>query len=176
MLNQTDGAAQYLTFFVAGEEYAIAILRVEEIIQYRPITRVPGTPACISGVINLRGHVVPVVDLAVKLGQPPSLVARRTCIVVVQARAEDRPLLLGIIADSVHQVVDLRPEDIEPPPPFGVRIRLEYLTGMVRMDAKFALLLDIDRVLGTEELLGTATLTAAEAATAHAAPSDVSRL
>jgi purine-binding chemotaxis protein CheW len=143
----------YLTFWVAGEEYGIRVLQVREIIEYGAVTRVPSTPPWIRGVVNLRGSVLPVIDLAVKFGQPPSPVTRWTCIVVTEISAEQRTTVLGVIADAVSQVLDLGPQDIEPPPPFGTPVRVEFLLGLGRAQEKFILLLDTDRVLSADELL-----------------------
>ncbi len=144
---------QYLGFFSGEEEYAISILRVKEILQYETITRVPGTPPSICGVINMRGNVVPVVDLAVKLGLAESQVSKRTCIVIVEVDLEGEPTVMGLMADSVSQVIDLKPGDIQPPPSFGTRVHIDYLVGMASLGPKFILILDIDKVLSTEELL-----------------------
>lgn len=144
---------QYLTFSIAEEEYAIGVLQVREILEYDTVTRVPSTPPWIRGVINLRGGVVPVVDLAVKLGLPERTLTRRTCIVVVEIELAGESALLGVLADAVNQVVDILPGDVEPPPAFGTRVRVDYLKGMGRAGRKFVLMLDIDRVLSTDELL-----------------------
>jgi len=144
---------QYLTFCLAEEEYAIGVLRVKEIIEYDTVTRVPSTPPWIRGVINLRGGVVPVVDLAVKLGLPERPVTRRTCIVIVEIDLDGERALMGVMADAVSQVVDIPPADIEPAPAFGTRVRVDYLKGMGRAGRKFVLMLDIDRALSTDELL-----------------------
>jgi purine-binding chemotaxis protein CheW len=144
---------QYLTFFLGGDEYAIGILRVREIIEYDVVTHVPATPPWIRGVINLRGAVVPVVDLSVKFGLPETPVSRRTCIVIVEVELEGQQTAMGVIADLVSQVIDLRPEDVEPPPPFGTRVRVDFLKGMGKLGKRFALVLDIDRVLSASELL-----------------------
>ncbi len=144
---------QFLSFHLAGEEYAIEIFRVREIIEYGIVTHVPMTPPWIRGVINLRGGVVPVVDLAVRFSLPVAEVTPRTCIVIVETELGGASTPMGIVADSVSQVLDLGSEDVEPPPPFGARIRLEFLLGMARTDKKFALLLDIDRILSSDELL-----------------------
>lgn len=159
--------AQYLGFHVAGEEYGVGILRVKEILEYDTVTRVPNTPPSIRGVINLRGSVVPVVDLAVKLGLPESPITRRTCIVVVEVGTEGERAVLGVIADAVSQVIDLSPEDIDPPPAFGPRVHVDYLLGMGKSQKKLILLLDIDRVLSTEELIAASSETL-EAAAANA--------
>jgi purine-binding chemotaxis protein CheW len=143
---------QYLGFQIAEEEYAIDILRVREILEYDEVTRVPTTPPSIRGVINLRGRVVPVVDLAVRFGLPEREVTRKTCIVVVEVDLEGESTVLGVLADSVSQVMDLAAGDVVPPPPFGSRVRVDWLRGIGRVDRRFVLLLDIDRVLSAEEL------------------------
>jgi purine-binding chemotaxis protein CheW len=143
---------QYLGFFSGEEEYAISILRVKEILQYEATTRVPGTPPSIRGVINMRGSVVPVVDLAVRLGLPESRVSKRTCIVIVEVDLEGEPTVIGLMVDSVSQVIDLGSDDIQPPPPFGPRVRIDYLIGMGRLGQRLILLLDIDRVLSATEI------------------------
>ena len=143
------GQVQYLTFQLAGEEFAFGILRVKEILEYDTITRVPNAPVTVRGVINLRGSVVPVVDLGLLFGLPATTVTKRTCVVIVEARLDDRDLVMGVLADAVSQVMDLTPDAIEPPPAFGSRVRVEYLVGMGKVDArKFVLILDIDRLLG----------------------------
>ena len=153
---------QYLTFFLAGEEYAISILRVKEIIVYGTLTKVPTMPAFVRGVINLRGSVVPVMDLGIKLGMSESPVTQCTCIIIVEVEWEGEQTVLGLVADAVNRVIDLLPDDIEPAPAFGTHVRLDYLLGMGRVGEKFALLLDIDRVLSLEELLEVDSITIAE--------------
>jgi purine-binding chemotaxis protein CheW len=155
------GETQYLGFHVAEEEYAIGILRVREILEYDTATRVPGTPRSIRGVINLRGRVVPVVDLAVKLGLPESQITKRTCVVVVEVDLGGERSVMGVLADSVSQVLDLPQGEIEPPPPFGPRVRVECLVGMGRAGKRFVLLLDIDKLLSLDELSVAAQLDAA---------------
>jgi purine-binding chemotaxis protein CheW len=148
---------QYLTFMIGGEEYAISLLKVKEIIEYDTVTQVPKTPEWIRGVINLRGSVVPVIDLAVKFRQAPGVPGKLTCIVITELQSEaqsgDEAAVMGIMADSVRQVIDLRPQDIEEPPTFGTRIKVDYLLGMARSGKKFCLLLDTEKVLSTDELL-----------------------
>ncbi|MCM2254097.1 MAG: chemotaxis protein CheW [Vicinamibacteria bacterium] len=143
---------QYLGLFIGGEEYSLGILSVREILQYEPLTRVPGTPPSIRGVLNVRGHVVPVVDLAVKFGYPEATVTARSCIVIVEARIDDESTVMGLMADAVSQVADLRAEDIQPPPPFGTRVHVDYLLGMGRAGRRFSLILDVDRVLSADEI------------------------
>jgi purine-binding chemotaxis protein CheW len=146
-------AQQVLTFHIGGDTYAIDILRVREIVEYQTVTRVPTAPAWIRGVVNLRGSVVPALDLAVKLGLPGAPVGRRTCIVLVEVELQGEETVLGIIADAVDQVVDLSPADVQPPPSFGARVHPDYLLGLAKLDSRLALLLDIDRILTTDELL-----------------------
>ncbi|HYO59540.1 chemotaxis protein CheW [Archangium sp.] len=152
--------AQYLGFSLAGETYAIELLRIREIIEHVPITRVPGMHPAVLGVINLRGRVVLVMDLAVKMGLGPRPITRWTCFVIVEALLDGERTLLGLVADSVSEVIDLGPDDLEPPPPFGTRAPVDYLRGLGRQAQRFILLLDLDRVLSEEELLGLAGATA----------------
>ena len=152
--------SQYLSFYLAGEEYAIGILQAKEILEYDTLTRVPQTPPAIRGVINLRGSVVPVVDLAVKFGLPPTAISKRTCIVIVEVDLAGQRTVMGLLADAVSQVMDLAPTDIEPPPPFGTAVRVDYLQGMGKVGKKFVLLLDVDRVLAAPELQAVAAASA----------------
>ncbi len=145
------GTSQYLTFLIEDEEYAVGILQVREILQYEELTRVPATPPWIRGVMNLRGSVVPVVDLAAKLGLGARPVTRTTCIVILEVNLADHPSVMGLVADSVDQVLDLAPADIQAPPAFGTRIRTEFLAGIASLDRKLALILDIDRLLSADE-------------------------
>jgi purine-binding chemotaxis protein CheW len=144
---------QYLTFQLADEEYAISILKVKEILEYDTITTVPNTPKWICGVLNLRGSVVPVVDLAVKFGRPASSITKLSCIVITEIVCDGEKITMGVLTDEVSQVVDLGPGDIEEPPPFGTRMKIDYLNGMGRSGKKFCLILNIDKVLSSDELL-----------------------
>jgi purine-binding chemotaxis protein CheW len=148
--------AQYLTFWVADEEYAIGVLRVREIVTFGTVRRVPRTPPWIRGVVSLRTQVVPVVDLAAKLGLPATTPARDTCIIVVEAELGSERVVMGVVADRVSQVIDLGRGEIIPPPPFGSRIRVEYLIGLAKTDQRITLLLDIDKVLSADEILAIA--------------------
>ena len=153
--NETGVAqSQYLSFYLAGEEYAINILKVKEIIEYRTLTRMPSVPECVRGVINLRGRVVPVVDLAVRFGLPASEVTGRSCIVMVEAAPDGEPTMMGIMVDAVSQVLDLAPHHVQPPPSLGTRIRAAYLDGMGEAGRKFVMLLNVDRVLAIGGLAG----------------------
>ncbi len=147
---------QYLTFYIANVEYAINILKVKEIIEYDTVTKVPKMPACICGVINLRGSVVPVADLAIKFGLPATTITKLTCIVIVEVEMQHERFILGVMADAVSQVIDLPAGDIAPPPAFGAQIRVDYLLGMGKLGNKFLLILDIDKLLSTDELLASA--------------------
>ena len=150
---------QYLTFYVAGEEYAVTILKVTEIIECVTLTHVPGTPPWIRGVLNLRGAVVPVVDLAVKFGLAPTELTRRTCVVMVELEHDNERLVLGVMADSVHQVVELTPDQIQPPPSFGPKVRVDCIQGMGGSNGDaFVVLLDIDRVLSSSEILAASLI------------------
>lgn len=144
---------QYLTFLLANEEYAIGILKVKEIIEYDTVTTVPKTPKWVRGVINLRGAVVPVVDLAIKFGLELTPVTKTTCIVIVETQFESQNTTIGILVDAVSQVMELATEDLQPVPEFGTRVKVDYLLGMAQLGKKFALLLDVDKVLSTDELL-----------------------
>jgi purine-binding chemotaxis protein CheW len=144
---------QYLTFLTAGEEYAIAIVKVREIIEYEAVTTVPNTPVWIRGVTNLRGKVVPVVDLAVKFGMPAAAISKFSCIIITEVMFQGENLTMGVLADSVSQVIELSADEIEATPPFGTRVKTEYLLGMGALGKKFCLILDIDKVLSADELL-----------------------
>ena len=152
---------QYLGLYIGEEEYAIGILRVREILQFESITRVPGMPASVRGVINVRGSVVPVVDLAIKFGLPETGITGRTCIVILDVALDGQSTVMGVMADSVSQVVELGKDDILAPPAFGTRAHVDYIVGMGRSGKKFILILDIDRVLSTEELQPVAAAVAA---------------
>jgi purine-binding chemotaxis protein CheW len=153
MRAETDGLdrKQYLSFTLGGGDYAVGILQVKEILQYEAITPVPGTPPSIRGVINLRGSVVAVVDLAVKLGLPEAPITRFACILIVEVALEGTRTVMGVMTDSVSEVIDLGPEDVEAPPSFGTQVRVDHLLGMGKIGKKFVLLLDIDRAISAGE-------------------------
>jgi purine-binding chemotaxis protein CheW len=155
---------QYLTFFTASEEYAISIVKVSEIVEYEAVTTVPNTPVWIRGVTNLRGKVVPVVDLAVKFGLPASGISKFSCIIITEVMFQGENLTMGVLADSVSQVIELSADKIEATPPFGTRVKTEYLLGMGAMGKKFCLILDIDKVLSADELLTVTESVADDAA------------
>jgi purine-binding chemotaxis protein CheW len=144
-------APQYLSFAIAGTDYGVPILAVKEILQHEEPTRVPGAPPSIRGVINVRGSVVPVLDLAVKFGKRETSATKRTCILVVEAQLGAERLTLGLLADAVSEVLDLPADAVEPPPAFGTGVRLDYLTGMGKVGKGFVLLLDVDRTVSASE-------------------------
>ncbi len=165
--------AQCLTFTLAGDEYGVGILQIREIVEYDPLARVPSTPPWILGVMNLRGTVVPVIDLAVKFGLPRTEVTPRTCIVIVETDLGGEATLMGVIVDAVVRVLDLAPEDVEDPPAFGTRVRVDFLLGVGNVDGDLVLVLDIDRVLSLDELIVVAaTPKAAEEAALAAGASE----
>ena len=153
-------AGQYLTFFIAGEEYAASILKVREVIEYDTVTAVPNTPVWIRGVVNVRGSVLPVVDLGVKFGLPPSTISRFSCIVITEVDSDGDKLTLGVLADSVSRVIEFAPQEIEAPPAFGTRVKIEYLLGLGPIGKKFCQILDIDKVLSADELLAVSNVQA----------------
>lgn len=144
--------AQYLTFMLAGEMFAIGILAIKEIIEYHTLTEVPMMPDCVRGVINLRGAVVPVMDLLARFGRPPSPVSKRTCIVIVEVEAEGERQVIGVVVDAVNEVLDIALADIEPAPAFGARIRTDFIHGMGKVRGKFVILLNVDHVLSLDDL------------------------
>lgn len=144
--------SQYLTFLLGGEAYALGILSIKEIIEYTHMTEVPLMPACIRGVINLRGAVVPVMDLQVRFGQATSAVSKRTCIVIVELPGSEGPHTMGVVVDAVSEVLEIAPQDIEPPPAFGTHIRTDFISGIGKVRGRFVILLDVQRVLDLDEL------------------------
>ncbi len=147
------GPAQFLTFFLRGAEYAVSILRIREIFEFDTLTPVPTTPGWIRGVMNLRGSVVPVVDLSVKFGLGETPITNRTCVVIVEVELDGELCIMGALVDAVSRVVELSPDDIEPPPAFGTAVRVDCLEGMGKVEEKFVPILDVDQVLSSDELL-----------------------
>ena len=143
---------QYLTFNLGSEMFAVGILNVKEIIEYGNLTEIPMMPSFIRGVINLRGAVVPVVDLSCRFGHHASEVQRRTCIVIVEVNQEDVNLDIGIMVDAVSEVLEIARSEIEPPPSFGAKIRADFIAGMGKVAGKFVIILQIDRVLSVDEM------------------------
>jgi purine-binding chemotaxis protein CheW len=146
-----DESTQYLTFTLAGEEYGVGLLKVREIIRYDGVlTAVPAMPPWVRGVTNLRGSVVPVVDLAILFGIPSRAITNRTCVVVMDVVVHGESVVMGVIADTVSEVRSLAPSDIESPPCFGTRIRGDMLTGLGKIGERFILMLDIDRMVSAQ--------------------------
>ena len=143
---------KYLTFTLAEEEYGIGILKIKEIIGMLPITSVPQTPDFVKGVINLRGKVIPVIDLRLRFGIREIDYTERTCIIVVEIEGQAGTVLIGIVVDSVSEVLNVKGDDIEDTPTFGTKLDTEYILGMAKMEGGVKILLDIDRVLNTEEV------------------------
>lgn len=143
---------QYLTFTLGKEMFAIGILNIREILEYGMLTAVPMMPEFIRGVINLRGAVVPVVDLSARFGGKPSDITKRTCIVIIEVTTEDGQQDIGVVVDTVSEVLEIPDSEIEPAPAFGARIRTDFIAGMGKVEGKFVIILEVDRVLSTEEL------------------------
>jgi purine-binding chemotaxis protein CheW len=146
-----DREGKYLTFSLAGEEYGIGILKVKEIIGMMPITTVPRTPGFLKGVINLRGKVIPVVDLRRKFEMEEIAYTERTCIIVVEIGHRGVAILVGIVVDTVSEVLNIKGSDIENTPTFGAKLDTDYILGMAKMNGGVKILLDIDKVLSEEE-------------------------
>jgi purine-binding chemotaxis protein CheW len=143
---------QYLTFLLGQEVFAANILRIREIIEHSQLTQVPMMPAFIRGVINLRGRVVPVIDLQARFGKEPTEVNRRTCIVILETLTGDGQQDIGVMVDAVNEVLEIVTEDIEPAPNFGASLRNHFIKGMGKVAGKFVIILDVDRVLSVEEM------------------------
>jgi len=143
---------KYLTFTLADEEYGIGILKIKEIIGVMPITPVPQTANFVKGVINLRGRVIPVVDLGRWLARGPADYTEKTCIVVVEIEGTNGIILMGIVVDAVSEVLNIKEDDIENTPEFGTRLNTEYILGMAKSDGSVKILLDIDKVLSPQEI------------------------
>lgn len=161
--------SQYLTFSLAGEPFAIGILAIKEIIQFASVTPVPMMPESVRGVINLRGAVVPVIDLNRRFGRTPTEVAKRTCIVIVEIPGDEAPQVVGVMVDAVSAVLEIPADQIEPPPAFGANLRPEYMEGMGKVDGKFVILVDVNHVLSQIDAAALAAGMPAAAAAAQPA-------
>lgn len=150
----TASGGQYLIFMLGGEIYALGILNIKEIIDYGYLTEVPMMPDFVRGIINLRGSVVPVIDLMARFGKGATLIAKRSAIVIVETGATegDDHQDIGIIVDAVNEVVDIAEQDIEPPPSFGTGIRPDFISGMAKRNDRFIILLNADHVLSVDEM------------------------
>ncbi len=149
---------QYLTFMLGGELFAIGILSIKEIIEYGKLTTIPMMPEHIRGVINLRGAVVPVVDLSARFGRGGCQLTRRTCIVIIEIEGEEEHQDIGVIVDAVCEVQDIPAASIEPPPTFGANIRTDFIAGMGKVGEQFVIILSVDHVLSLEELAALGVL------------------
>jgi purine-binding chemotaxis protein CheW len=145
-------AQQYLTFMLGGEVFAIGILAIKEIIEYDSLTVVPMMPDCIRGVINLRGAVVPVMDLSARFGRSATAVTKRTCIVIVEIETAGERHDVGVIVDAVNEVLEIPAGEIEPPPAFGPKIRTDFIRGIGKVGGKFVIVLDNNQVLSVDDV------------------------
>ncbi len=148
----TEREGKYLTFTLAEEEYGISILKIKEIIGMMAITTVPQTPGVVKGVINLRGKVIPVVDLRLRFSMDGIDYTERTCIIVVEIEGQSGTVMIGIVVDAVSEVLNIKGEDIEDTPTFGTKLNTDYILGMAKMEGGVKILLDIDRVLSGDEV------------------------
>jgi len=149
---QVEKKDQFLAFVLGGENFAMDIRSIKEVIQYGSLTEVPLMPDFIRGVINLRGAVVPVIDLSVRFGRPATEVARRTCVVILEVEQEGDIVELGVIVDHVSEVLEIGASDIEPAPSFGSTLRSDFLAGVGKVGGKFVILLDVNHVLSIDEM------------------------
>jgi purine-binding chemotaxis protein CheW len=156
-VNGITETRQYLTFKLGNEIFSLDVAKVREVLDLTPITEIPRTPDFMSGVINLRGSVVPVVDLRLCFGMSKTENTRNTCIVVVEVQLESEPIVIGALADSVEEVLELEPDQIEPAPRIGTHISTDFILGMGKRDTQFIMILDIDRVFSAEDLAATRT-------------------
>ncbi|EGW22881.1 chemotaxis protein CheW [Methylobacter tundripaludum] len=155
---------QYLTFMLSGETYAISILRIKEIIQYGQLTEVPRMPDFIRGVINLRGAVVPVIDLSARFGKQPTAIGRRNCIIIIEVALGAETQSVGVMVDAVNAVMEIPASEIEPAPTFGTNIRADFIAGMGKINGKFVIILNIQHVLSMDDMAALATAGSAPSA------------
>jgi purine-binding chemotaxis protein CheW len=141
-----------LTFVLGKETFAVGILIIKEILEYEEPTDVPMMPAFVRGVVNLRGTVVPVIDLSARFGRPSAAVTKRTCIVIIETALNEVRQVLGVVVDAVNEVLEIAATDIEPPPNFGTSIRTDFIQGMGKVRDKFVIILKVDSVLSTDEM------------------------
>lgn len=149
---------QFLSFLLGGEPFAISILVVKEIIEYGQLTAVPMMPDFIRGVLNLRGQVLPVIDLSARFGRAQSEVARRTCVIIVEMDNDGEKQDVGVVVDSVSEVMDIPANTIQPAPAFGAKIRADFISGMVEVDGRFVIILNVDQVLSIDEMAVLASI------------------
>lgn len=144
--------SQYLTFLSGTEVFGIGILHVKEIKEYASVTTIPMMPDYVKGVINLRGNVVPIIDLPVRFGREKSTISKRTCIIIVEIAFDDESMDIGILVDAVNEVIDIPVDLIEPPPSFGSKIRIEFIEGIGKLENQFVILLNVNKTLSVSEL------------------------
>ncbi|BCG24835.1 chemotaxis protein CheW [Pseudomonas tohonis] len=159
---QPDAPQQYLTFTLADEVFAVGTRSVREIIEYARLTPVPMMPPCVLGVINLRGGVVPIMDLRQRLGAGHTAISRRSCVVILEVERDDLRQVMGVLVEAVNAVIEIAAQDIEPPPRFGARIRTDFIHGMAKLDDRLVVLLDIGQVLSLDDLQRLAEVGAAD--------------
>ena len=147
-----EGATQFLTFMLGREVFAMDIRNVREIIQYGPMTAVPLMPDFVRGVINLRGAVVPVIDLQARFGRPAASIGKKTCIVIFDAMRRGERVELGLLVDAVSEVIDIAAEQIEPPPNFGATVRRDFILGMGKVAERFVIILEPDKAFDVDEM------------------------
>ncbi|MFU8788847.1 MAG: chemotaxis protein CheW [Methylobacter sp.] len=158
-----EEAEQYLTFMLSGETYAIGIRRIKEIIQYGQLTEVPRMPAFIRGVINLRGAVVPVIDLTVRFGKQATAIGRRNCIIIIEVALGEETQSVGVMVDAVNAVLEIPASEIEAAPSFGANIRADFIAGMGKINGKFVIILNIQHVLSMDDMAELASVGTAPA-------------
>jgi purine-binding chemotaxis protein CheW len=154
---------QYLTFKLDCEVFALDVATVREVLDFTTVTRIPRTPEFMRGVINLRGSVVPVVDLRLAFGMSATQKTVNTCIIVVEVCLDGESTIMGALADSVEEVIDLEPDQIQPAPRIGTSIKTDFIRGMGKRDTNFLMILDIDRVFSADQLAGLRTASFAPA-------------
>jgi len=147
-----EDTIQYLTFKLEDEVFATDIAQVREVLEYSQVTKVPRTPDYMRGVINLRGHVVPVLDLKLRFGMTKTETTVNTCIIIVEIRMAGESTIIGALADSVQEVIDMEPSTIQPAPKIGTKLNTDFIKGMGKRDEKFVIILDIERIFSTDEL------------------------
>ncbi len=147
-------SGKYLTFALGSEEYGLPVLKVREIIKMLDITQVPQVPRHVKGVINLRGKVIPVIDLRLKFGFPEQEYGERTCVIVVEVALASGRVMMGVVVDAVSEVLNVGSDDIEQTPDFGERVETDYMNGIAKIRGRVKILLDLDRVLGADGVLG----------------------
>lgn len=149
----TIGSQQYVTFYLGDELFGFEVTRTREILTLARISKVPQTPEYLLGVINLRGQVVPIIDMRLKLGLPAGDETEETCIIVVEVQIDGEVIVVGALADAVREVQDIRADQVEPPPKLGTRLRTDFIAGMGKVDEQFMILLNLDCIFNSEELI-----------------------